>query len=387
MHNVNGSFGYQLATRRRVGARTVVFTMAAAVLVTGPPAYAAEDAPGHKAAADSGIVTDAVEEQSARCSRRYHAKLGSKVLPKARATLTTADAMRRAISDMPGYWLFWDGNGILARNAYQQRLLANQRINIVENRMCVRSILARGGRIRCLKWKPVPVGYKPPPPALPTVDPSKPQVSLAERRIAAALSARVGGKGAFRELEHGTAFYHMAQRTTDELIAYASQPHRDAICAGAHELIGFYRRQLEPLSRKASAARQLLSETRKAALATIRLAHPRKTLATSSSEPDLAELTRGLLVPVLKQEEYSTLTSIEDPLIILTRAREILSDQRIDAMAKKVRDPLQKALRNIEFAIYAKYNARRMHQFFQTFESTFQVIQDVHSSECTCHQP
>ena len=387
MNSVNRSFGYQLATRPLVGARAAVLTIAAAVLVTGPPAQAAEGAPDHKAAAGSGIVTDALEDQSARCSRRYHAKLGNEVLPKARATLAMANAMRRTISDMPGYWLFWDGSGILARNARQQRLLATQQINIVENRMCVRSILARGGRIRCLKWKPVPAGYKPPPPVLPTVDPTKPQVSLAERRIAAALSARVSGKGAFRELEHGTAFYHMAQRTTDELIAYASQPHRETICAGANELIGFYRRQLEPLARKASAAGQLLSETRKTALATIRVAHPGKKPATSPGQPDLTVLTRELLVPVLKHEEYVTLTSIEDPLGTLTRAREILSDQRIDAMAKKVRDPLRKALRNIEFAIYAEYNARRMHQFSQTFESTFQAIRDVHSSECTCDQP
>ena len=259
--------------RRQVGCRPLLIATAAS-LAAALAANAAEDPLAARPDTTTNIMTHALAATPADCAARYHTHLGRDVLPKARMTQTVADEMRVEVAAMPGYWQFWDGNGITARNAYQQRLLAVQLINRAANRMCVRSILARGGRIRCLKWKPIPEDYEPPPVVVPTVDPTKLEVSPAERRIAAGVARRVVANGAFRELSHGRAFYHMAQRTTDELIAYASQPQRETLCTGARELIGFYRQQLEPLTRKVAQAKQLQGETQAAARLTTRIARP-----------------------------------------------------------------------------------------------------------------
>jgi len=383
LDNINRVLGCPPDVRWHVSGRLVLFAIAylnGAVL----SAQAADDRLATRPVESSTIVTHALAGTPATCAQRYHAKLGGDVLPKARRTLTIADAMRTKGSDMPGYWLFWDGSGIAARNAHQQRLLAMQPIDRDENRMCVRSILARGGRIRCMMWKPIPAGYKPPPPVVATVDPTKLEVSPAERRIAASLSSRVVGKGAFRELAHGRALYHMAQRTTDELIAYTSQPHRETLCSGANELIGFYRRQLQPLSRKAKQSAQLKMETRAAAHATTRVALADRIETPQSDPADFTRALRALLKPVLDRHEYATLTASQEPFRVLARARDLLSDQRFDAMAKRTRGHLRKALRNIEFALYADYNALHLHRLNHAFETTLNAIREAHGHACTC---
>lgn len=355
---------------------------AAALAATAPPT-ATEAAAQPATAADTRLASDDITGP-ASCAERYHAALGHEVLPKARATLTIADEMRKGLPGMPGYWLFWDGHGIAARSARQQRLLASQQINTLENRMCVRSILARGGRIRCLKWKPIPAGYKPPPPIVPEADPSKPEISPTERRHAAALGARVIGKGALRELEHGTAFYHMAQRTSDELIAFAGQPFRPSLCTGTRELIVFYRRQLEPLTRRHQRARRLLPETRQAAVAAARAALRNNEQPRATASADFADLARNLLTPVLTPDEFDGLPAGDDALHVLSHARDLIGDQRFDAMPKNVRGPLRKALRNIEFALYARVNLNRVHRLAAGYEAALQSIDAAHARECTC---
>ena len=367
------------------GRRRAATLIIAAALAATSPAGATEDAAQPATAADSRLASDDVTTP-ASCAERYHAALGREVLPKARATLAVADHLRRELPGMPGYWLFWDGHGIAARSARQQRLLASQQINRLENRMCVRSILARGGRIRCLKWQPIPAGYKPPPPIVPAADPSKPDISPTERRHAAALGARVIGKGALRELEHGTAFYHMAQRTSDELIAFAGQPFRASLCTGANELIAFYRRQLEPLWRRHKRARRLLPDTRQAAVAATRAAMG-SDKRPASSPPNFAALIRALLKPVLTPQENDGLPAGDDALSILSHARDLIGDQRFDAMPGSVRGPLRKALRNIEFALYARVNLNRVHPLAASYEDALQAIRSAHERECTCTRP
>ena len=374
------------AARRRVDCRPLLMA-AAASLTAVFAADAAEDPLATRPATTTNIVTHALAATPADCAARYHARLGRDVLPKTRMTQTVADEMRVEVPAMPGYWQFWDGNGITARNAYQQRQLAVQLINRAANRMCARSILARGGRIRCLKWKPIPEGYQPPPVVVPKVDPTKLEVSAAERRIAAGVARRVMAKGAFRELAHGHAFYHMAQRTTDELIAYARQPQRETLCTGAKELIGFYRRQLEPLTRKVAQAKQLQSETQTAARLTIRAALFETGKAAASDPPDYTAAIRALLRPSLDRSDYATLTTTDAPFEVLTQARDVMSDQRFEAMAKQKRARLRKALRNIEFALYADYNARHLRRLSDAFDTTFDAVLDAHARACTCKQP
>ena len=212
--------------------RSSATTLLAMIAVLAGPVANASDTPSNKL---SSTALHSKTDDPEMCAKRYHAKLGAEVLTRAQATLTIADAMRTPAAGMPGHWLFWDGSGIIARSARQRRLLATQQIHISENRMCVRSILARGGRIRCLKWKPIPAGYVPPKPNLPKVDPIKTEISPAERRIASQLGSRVIRKGAFAELEHGTAFYHMAQRTSDECLCSSTIPSNNMQCPSRND--------------------------------------------------------------------------------------------------------------------------------------------------------
>lgn len=321
------------------------------------------------------------------CAARYHARLGSEVLPKARATLSIASQMREPRPELPGYWLFWDGSGVLARSARQQRLLATQQINLRDNRMCVRSILARGGRIRCLQWKPIPAGYVPPKPVIPTVDPAQPGISKAERRIAAQVSSRVTRQGAFAELRYGTAFYHMAQRTSDELIAYARQPYRATICTGANEMLKFYKRRLNPLARKTSRATELREETHQAALATARIyARETDNKVSHDGNKTLSQILRRLVKSVLRPDEYATLVNNSEAQVLIQSVRDFLTDQRLSEIAKPQRGALKKALRNMEFAIYARYNSQHWQRFSKSYAMTFRAIQTAHQAECTCNE-
>ena len=80
------------------------------------------------------------------------------------------------------------------------------------------------------------------------------------------------------------------------------------------------------------------------------------------------------------------MTTSDAPFEVLTHARDAMSDQRFEAMPKKKRARLRKALRNIEFALYADYNARHLRRLGSTFDAAFNAILDAHQHTCTCKQ-
>lgn len=349
------------------------------------PAGAAKSDDANRLAASGAVVlTNALIDGASRCARRYHAALASNVLPRVQAVQAKANRMRQPRAEMPGHWLFWDGHGILARTARQERLLAALRSRIVNNHRCVRPILARGGRIRCLKWIPVSADDQPPAQTALRTAPRKHDISPAERRLAAAISTLVSGKGAFQELAHGTALYHIVQRTTDELIAYARQPYRSTICTGASGVLGFYQRQLTPLSRKAQQAAEIRRATQAAAMDTgqAALAHGEQT--QTSGSPDFVRLIRKLVEPLLPPQERAALISSGDAFGTLTIAREHLTEQRLEALAAHRGNPLRKALRNIEIALYAAHNAKHVIKLNESFTHIFKITSDAHDRHCTC---
>jgi hypothetical protein len=325
--------------------------------------------------------------QSAGCAARYHTQLANDVLPKAKRTLEVANELRTSSSkQLPGHWLFWDGSGIASRTRRQKRLLATQVIDHRTQRMCVRSVLVRGGRIRCLKWKPIPIGYTPPPPKLPRVDPIKTDITMAERRIAARLSSRVISKGAFFELSHGTALYNLAQRTTNELIGYASQPYRGTICSGAPEMVGFYRDRLQSLLKRATNAEYQKVAARKTAVATMHTALGHSTSIADGQSADIAGLLRRLLRKTLTTAELAELPETSNLIGLLKQARTVLTEQRLETLPIEQRRRLVKALRSVEFAFYADYNQRHLRRLGASFQTVFRAILSIHSQECSCNQ-
>jgi len=334
-----------------------------------------------------GSGTTPPPNQRVGCADRYHARLAREVLPKAELTLEVANQLRtKSKEHMPGRWLFWDGSGIANRTRRQKRLLATQIIDRQSQRMCVRPVLVRGGRIRCLKWQPIPAGYTPPPPKITKTAPIKTKITMAERRIAARLRSRVISKGALYELTHGTALYHLAQRSTDELIGYARQPYRSTICSGAPEMVGFYRARLQSLGKRVIEAARQNDAIHKTAISTIRAAIGASSTHPGEQSTDLASLLHRLLGKVLTRTEMAELPKKSSSIELLEKGRKFLTEQRLEALPIEQHQRTIKALRSTEFAFYADYNHRHLQRLDASFQTVLNAILTIHSQECGCHQ-
>ena len=84
-------------------------------------------------------------------------------------------------------------------------------------------------------------------------------------------------------------------------------------------------------------------------------------------------MTRNILAPVLTPQEGASLVTGRSPFETLTTARDILTDQRLEAMPATRRGPLRKALRNIEIALYAAHNAKHIKQLDRSFKRIFEI--------------
>jgi hypothetical protein len=316
---------------------------------------------------------------SQSCALDYHRRLGRDVQPLTGEIWATALEVRKPDDTLPGRWLFWDGSGVLARTARQRKLLRSQQFLEREGRVCVHSILARGGRIRCLKWKDVPDDYEPPPEKRPAVEATRPEISAARR---------VSSRGGLGELAFDSAFYNLVKRAADEIDRYAGQDFKSRLCSGVPEMVAFYRKRLVLLEKKEEAARELATDALQAGRASLDAALE---AAGRAAELGAGEAGRpmgleDLLGTVLTAEEAASLANHEPDLDFLAKAREYLTDERLEAMDKKQSGPLRKALRTAEIALYAEINADRLGQLHAAFESSFEAILEAQRTSCSCGQ-
>ncbi len=304
------------------------------------------------------------------CARVYHKRLMRDIRPLTEDIWPTAVRMRKPDTTLPGHWLFWDGSGVLARTARQRRLLKSPQFLEREGRVCVHSVLARGGRISCLKWKDVPDDYQPPQPKPTSVEASRPEISDGERQLAAGLTRRVSSRGAISELTADTAFYHLIKRAADEIHRYAGQDYKARLCSGVPEMIAFYRKRLASLARKERAAITLAGEAREAAGETFQAAVKLFGLQAITGEGESGRPLglKDLMGKVLSPKERASLEPYEPDLELLAKLRDYLTDERLDLLPKDQRGTLRKALRTSEIALYAEINADRTGQLNAAFE-------------------
>ena len=322
------------------------------------------------------------------CARAYHKRLGRDVRPLTEEIWPTALNVRQPDTSLPGHWLFWDGTGVLARTARQRVLLRSQQFVEREGRICARSILVRGGRIRCLKWKDVPADYEPPEETPLAAEAKRPEISDDERRLAAGVSQSVSSRGGLSELAFDTAFYHLVKRAADEIDGYAGQDFKPRICSGVPEMVAFYRKRLSLLEKKEREARERATDAVEAGRASLDAALQSAGRAAASGDGEAGRPTglEDLLRTVLTAEEAASLASHEPDLDFLSKAREYLTGERLDAMDKEQSGPLRKALRTAEIALYAEINADRLGQLHAAFESSFEAILEAHRTSCSCGQ-
>jgi hypothetical protein len=344
---------------------------------------------GERVASRAPIERDGLataDEAPRSCAQIFHKRLQTVVAPLTGRIWPTALNLREPDETLPGYWLFWDGSGVAAKTARQKRLLSGTVYLERENRVCAQSVLARGGRIRCLKWRDVPDDYEPPPAKTPPDAADKPRISDGERAIAAAISRRVSSKGALDELAFGTAFYHLVKRTADELDRYASQDFKAQICAGAPEMAAFYRVRLAPLEKREAAARDRAATALESALEAQDEAARAFGLALMGDGEEgrdpigIADVLKAALTP----DENARIEGLEPDLELLTAAREMLSEERFAAIENVRREALRKALRTSELAIYAGLDADRVGQLHALFDSSLAAIVEAHRTSCTC---
>jgi hypothetical protein len=320
------------------------------------------------------------------CARAYYERLRRDVQPLTEDIWPTAVRMRKADPTLPGHWLFWDGSGILARTARQRRLLRSTQFLERESRICVHSVLARGGRIRCLKWQDVPADYEPPAPKAPSVQATRPDISDGERQLAAGVTRRVSSRGGIVELAAGTAFYHLIKRTADEIHGYAGQDFKAGLCTGVLEMIAFYRKRLASLERKEDDAVRLAANARQAAGQTFQAAASVFELKAITGEGESGRPLglKDLFEEVLSAKERASLEPYDPDLELLEKARNYLSDERFETLGKARGGALRKVLRTAEIALYAEINADRIGQLNAAFATSFETILDAHKAACVC---
>ncbi len=345
----------------------IVATAFAGILLAAVPARA-EQVASRAPVAEETARPDLSDPQS--CARIYHTRLMRDISPLTEEIWPTAVRVRKPDATLPGHWLFWDGSGVLARTARQRRLLKSPQFLAREGRVCEHSVLVRGGRIRCLKWRDVPEDYQQPQPKPTSVEASRPEISDGERQLAAGVTQRVSSRGAISELAAETAFYHLIRRAADEIHRYAGQDFKARMCNGVPEMIAFYRARLASLARKETAAVTLAGEAREAAGETFQVAVTSFDLKAITGEGESGRPLglKDLMGKVLSPEERASLEPFEPDLELLAKVREHLSDERFETLPKDKRGALRKALRTAEIALYAEINADRIGQLNAAFE-------------------
>ena len=319
------------------------------------------------------------------CSRAFHDDLANKVHPAAIELPALIKDMRTAVDAHPGRWMFWANSGVTARGRRLRRLEKAPQLLVSGGQMCVHSVLARGGRIRCLKWRTKPQNYQPPP--LPADDAEGLEVTAMDRRAARALSGVVRSRGAFPRYRHGAAAFHLVKRTADEVIAYAKQPYRETICTGAVEMADFYTRRLAKLTAEVEAAETLLVGLREAAGKAVAAATSPNSSEQSSAvdaDTDWASAIREVVAPYASGEALGGLKSKSDAFAVLAQAREFLN---VDAMAETAaerRKATLRAMRSIEFALHAEFKHRQLKALAGQFGRVFHGIRVAHAANCMC---
>ena len=320
------------------------------------------------------------------CARAYHTRLSRDVRPLTEEIWPTAVRMRKPDTTLPGHWLFWDGSGVLARTARQRRLLRSPQFLEREGRVCDHSILARGGRIRCLKWRDVPDDYEPPAAKPAPVEARRAEITDGERQLAAGVTRRVSARGALDELAFDTAFYHLVKRAADEIHRYAEQEFKAGLCSGVPEMLTFYRKRLQPLTKREGDASELAGRAREAAGETLQAAIEAFGLKATVGEGEAGRPIglKDLIATVLTPRERASLDAYDPDLELIAKARDYLSDERLEGIEKTRRGALRKALRTAEIALYAEFNADRLGQLTAAFETSFETIIEAHRTSCVC---
>ena len=351
-------------------------------------------------------------ESARSCAQNYHASLSTVKATEGAKLTSSARHVRTGKPDLPGYWLFWNPQRAAVRKKLA-RIGNPANAIVIEDRMCARSVLGRGGRIRCLKWVPKPENYRPSPVVPTETEWTEPSAEASQRGLLRRLTPVVRSRGAVQELRRSGRSYELTRRAGGELIGYLNQPARPTICTGAQAMLDFYERQLRPLENQFNGAEELIKNTQELALkltARARVAWSKpeggatttvgesSTAAQSSdttddamkplpavwrdaSEKKLIQLTAGIMLP---RRHVGYIASEDAYFDRLVRAREAMSSASANEAPAHVRSAVFQAFRSLEMAYYARLRKDQVQAYRNALFGVIDAIGKRHSELCTC---
>ncbi len=351
------------------------------------------------------------------CARNYHASLSTIKKSAGAKLIDAARQVRKGRPDLPGYWLFWNPKRAAVRRKLA-RIGNPANAIVIEDRMCARSVLGRGGRIRCLKWVPKPKNYRPRPVVEPSAEWQEPATSEAERTLLRRLTPVVRSRGAVQELQRSGRLYELTRRVGGELIGYLDQTERPTICTGAQAMLDFYERQLRPLENRFGDAEDLIQKTQTLSRKLAGNAHaawskpksaadsaagedssgdravdasenmpqavrPLPTEWQEASEKALVQLTAGVMLPRRHLGYIKAEDAFFDRLI---RAREAMSSASATEAPAHVRSAVFAAFRGLEMSYYAGLRREQVQTYRKALFGVIDAIRKQHGELCTCSQ-
>ena len=385
---------------------TIAITFASAL----SPAEARELRVARQTSTDQARDLRADGERVARspttCAANYHRGLQQVKSTAGEKLQSSADGARRGDYRLPGSWLFWKP-GSSAVHRKLARIGAQSSVIVVEDRICTRSVLGRGGRIRCLKWEPKPKNFQPPKLTdSPRGWGGEPGAGPEARKHIAALADFVRSGGAVKVLQRRGRLHELTKRVGGELLGFLGQPPRATLCTGGPAMIGFYARQLSPLTSRVSAANNLTAASLRQARKRAALAldswnrdtgrdevlsagrsdatdKPEKIDITQSSK-ELEALILATAKIMLPRELVSYIEAETDNFDRLVRAREAMSADAASEAPPHVRSDVFRAFRAIEIAYYAEKRLAAFEGYAGSLEDILEAIGTTHQRDCTC---
>ncbi|HRK17499.1 MAG TPA: hypothetical protein PK970_00955 [Hyphomicrobiaceae bacterium] len=305
---------------------------------------------------------------------------------------------------MPGRWLFNFDAGLEKRGRVRTVATVRQVCTQYEG---------KGRRARCVATENRTVGTN--------------EVAFATARdksdVAAvrALQDFVTRRGAVSEVgENGRLGWH-AQRLSQDLRAYITQPPHPALCSGGREVSEFYGSQLAPLEKRQQDVRSLVetvrlrARDRVVALTTMAAQAPQPVSSTNqvstaavvstavaSTRDDVSgaaagktarDYLRSALAVVLTPEQNEDVAGELTVFAAMRRAKTFLLDRQDEKVFGERRDAvpaavggeaLGRALLAIEVLAYAEFLDARYDLLRQSVLATPGDIRKAHEATCSC---
>lgn len=338
------------------------------------------------------------------CAATYHRGLAE---VREIAGTRLKDAVRRIRKGdhtLPGHWLFWRPE-VAAIRRKLARANVQSSVIVIEDRICTRTVIGRGGLIRCLKWEAKPAGFKPPPPAPLTTKTVEPLASKAELKALRGLTTFVRSRGVIGAFDRPGRHYQLTKRVLGEIRGYLKQPPRPTICTGAQEMLDFYQRQLAPLARLSKPVETMADTAQQSARQSVAVAldawqtkshHAVTAVQTDlpsdsavpvdltrvpGSELDMITATAKVMLMRRHIGYIEAETTVFDRLV---RAREAMSADAAKEPPDYVREPVFRAFRAIEIAHYARLRQQRYSVYTDALFGLLTAIRRQHEASCTC---